>query len=103
MAAPSTGVPAHQLILAAPFPNPTNGTARISWSMDERARVRLDLIDVAGRRVAVLLDEERSPGFHDISWSGRDARGHVVPSGTYFVRIRAGSRVAHTKLVKSGF
>jgi len=45
--------------------------------------------DAAGRVVSVIYSGRRDGGDHRLSWDGRDARGHRVASGVYFVRMRA--------------
>ena len=68
-------------------------------TLPERARVRLDIHDVRGRRVARLLDSEREAGRLSVVWNGRDGDGRPLPSGVYFARLSAGERVDSHKLV----
>ena len=42
--------------VGAPSPNPASGQARVTLSVDQPQRVRADLFDALGRRVAVVLD-----------------------------------------------
>jgi len=39
--------------------------------------------------VTTLVDGEEVPGYHSVTWDGRNARGELVASGLYFVRMRA--------------
>ncbi len=71
--------------LFANYPNPFNPSTTISFDVPVDSRVRLTVFDVAGRRVATLLNEPLSPGRHRVDW---DARG--VASGMYFVRMESG-------------
>jgi hypothetical protein len=71
-------------------PNPFNPRTTIAFDLPEAQRVRLTVYAVDGRRVATLLDERRGPGRHEVVWSGRDAHGRAVASGTYFCRLEAG-------------
>jgi outer membrane protein assembly factor BamB len=88
--------------LYAPTPNPTVSAVEFEWVMPARARVRIDICDVAGRRIRKLLEEEREAGEHLVSWDGRDDRGVDSASGIYFVRLVAGESVALRKLVYLG-
>lgn len=69
-------------------PNPSHGWTWIEVrgglaENDAGAPVgRLELYDAAGRRLRTL-QTARSQTL----WDGRDDRGHVVPSGTYWVRL----------------
>jgi len=74
--------------LRTPHPNPFSGVATVSYETPEAARVTLELFDVLGRRVAVLVDEDRSPGTFETALDGR-----ALPSGVYLVRMTAGGTV----------
>jgi hypothetical protein len=71
-------------------PNPARGGTRVGFTLAETRRVRLEVIDLAGRRVAELADQRLGPGLHERFWDGRDARGRLVGAGIYFVRLRSG-------------
>jgi hypothetical protein len=51
-------------------------------------RVRIEALDVAGRRVSELLDGRLGPGGRDLTWDLRDQVGHPLESGIYFVRVK---------------
>jgi hypothetical protein len=44
---------------------------------------RVTVHDIAGRRVATLLDGPVAPGSTTLRWNGRDPEGRTVPSGIY--------------------
>jgi hypothetical protein len=70
-------------------PNPFNPTTRILFAVPAGGgRVSLTVFDVAGRRIATLLDRAVPPGVHGVTWDGRDARGRRVSSGVYFYRLQ---------------
>ena len=68
-------------------PFPARESAVFALSMPSSEAVRLEVFDVAGRRVRVLLDEVRGPGEHLITWDGRNGAGQRVANGMYFVRF----------------
>jgi hypothetical protein len=74
-----------KLELAQNFPNPFNPTTSISFSLPERAHVRVDVFNLLGQNVATLADADFTAGNHTVSW---DASG--TPSGLYFYRLSAG-------------
>ena len=49
------------------------------------APVRLSVVDVQGREVAVLANRDFAPGRYEIKWDGRTDHGPVA-AGLYFVR-----------------
>jgi flagellar hook assembly protein FlgD len=49
--------------------------------------------------VAVLIDEEKSPGHYSVLWNGKDGNGSILPSGIYFYSISAGPYTQIKKMV----
>jgi enediyne biosynthesis protein E4 len=86
---------------AVVFPNPSREDAWISLSMDRRARLRVDILDVAGRRVDRLVDGPVGEGTHAVRWNGRSAGGEAVAPGVYFVRVHADGVETVRKLVRT--
>ena len=68
-------------------PNPFNPATVIRYDLPAPARVRITIVDVAGRRVATLADEDQPAGAYERRWN---AEG--LASGVYFCRLEAGSR-----------
>jgi hypothetical protein len=85
--AQSAGLAIAEFGLGSLAPNPSAGEMRIDFTVPRAAVVRLSVLDVLGREVAVLADGLRPPGRYQAIWSGEGARG-LVPAGLYFVRYR---------------
>lgn len=84
------------------FPNPFNPRTVIRYDLPTDGGpvdVRVHVFDLAGRRLATLIDETQEPGTHAVTWEGRTERGEDVPSGVYFYRVEAGVNVATHKMV----
>jgi photosystem II stability/assembly factor-like uncharacterized protein len=81
-------------------PNPFTGRTAIRYALPVAAKVSLEVFNVEGQRVAVLVEEEQGPGEHSVSF-GPGARGvHAgLPSGIYFYRFRAGGFSATHRMV----
>ncbi len=69
------------------MPNPFNPATEIAFELDREQDVRLDVYDLAGRRVTTLAAERFAAGHHTVTWRGRDQSGQAVPSGAYLVRL----------------
>lgn len=82
--------------LAQNYPNPFNPATTIRFYLPEREKIVLDIFNVAGQRVARLLEGEESAGQHTLAWDGRDSKGRTLPSGVYFYRLR-GENFSDTK------
>lgn len=80
------------------YPNPFNPATVIPFTVDERSRVRVDILNCTGRRVKTVTDAVREPGRHTVSWDGRTSQGAPAPSGVYLVRLSAGERVTQGKI-----
>jgi hypothetical protein len=89
-----TLAPSRELV-AWSEPNPFAGSTTIRFAVPAAGTVRLAVFDLAGRRVASLLDETRPAGEHAVTWQ---AAG--VPSGVYFVRLESGGRVVTKRCVR---
>jgi flagellar hook assembly protein FlgD len=80
-------------------PNPAVHATRISYSLESPARVRLTVHDVAGRTVDTLVDAQRPAGEHVESWTPSDDAGSRLPSGIYWLRLRANGSTTTSKLL----
>jgi hypothetical protein len=76
-----------------PFPNPSRKGFTIRFSLPAAGAARVDVVDLAGRRVVRLADGRFSSGHHEIQWAGSDSRGIRVGAGVYFVTLRANDGV----------
>lgn len=80
-------------------PNPALDAARVEYSLARAGRVRLDVFDLRGRRVRVLVAGRQSAGQRVITWDGLDDGGRPLPSGAYLVRLDASGEEWTRKLV----
>jgi hypothetical protein len=91
-----TGVdeqPVTQFALRVASSNPMTDRAAITFALPHEAEVRVDVLDVQGRRVANVVNRRYPAGRWTVSWMGRDADGTAVASGVYFLRFRTPDRV----------
>jgi hypothetical protein len=70
------------------YPNPFNPQTTIAFSIKDRARVKIDVYNVAGQLVKTLLDETRGAGsYTDVRWDGTNGANQPVSSGVYFYKL----------------
>jgi hypothetical protein len=79
-------------------PNPARGETTIEYALHEAAPVRIEVLDMAGRRVATVEDGERAAGTYRVPWSSVKAAG-AVPPGLYFVRLQVAGRTVGDRKV----
>jgi hypothetical protein len=96
---PPVHVPSEPDIHCGAHPNPFNPSTTINYDLDKRCHVSLDIYDVAGRKVAGLVNAVQEAGSYSVIWDGRNTNGSRVVSGTYFFRITAGETTTSKKLV----
>ena len=63
------------------------GKGSILFSLPAATHARLDIYDLAGRRVRTLINGELTAGNHEIYWDGRDQRGLKTSKGVYFIYL----------------
>jgi hypothetical protein len=63
-----------------------DGHATLRYALENPGEVKLEVFDVAGRRMTTLVDGARGTGEHEVAWSGETAYG-MARRGVYFARI----------------
>ncbi len=86
-------------LLRAPVPNPFRGSVRLAYHLDRESPVRLEVFDVAGRRVRALVLDTVAAGDHVAVWDGASETGAPVPTGLYFARIATDREQAVQRLL----
>ena len=86
------------------FPNPFNPETRIRFTLSTLQHTTLKVYDILGREVAVLVDEMRSAGPHEVVFpdGGGSASGGVagrLASGVYIYRLASGEHVTSRKML----
>jgi hypothetical protein len=76
------------------YPNPFNPSTQIRFDIPEDANIRLEIYNLIGQRVGVLVNEYRSAGYYVEQFDAR----HLA-SGIYFYRIHASNFTAVRKLM----
>jgi hypothetical protein len=76
------------------YPNPFNAQCVIEYALPTPSHVRLEVLDIVGRKVAILANEEQAAGYHQVTWNAKDQ-----PSGMYFYRLQAGDFIETKKML----
>jgi photosystem II stability/assembly factor-like uncharacterized protein len=71
--------------LSQNYPNPFNPKSNIKYQISKLSEVKLVILDILGREVAVLINEQLSPGSYEVEWDGSD-----YSSGVYFYKLITG-------------
>jgi len=68
------------------FPNPFNPSTIISYNLPEISQVKIEVYNILGRKVAVLMDGLQSAGIQKLDWNTSPLS---LSSGIYFCRMTA--------------
>ncbi len=82
--------------LAQNYPNPFNPSTTIAFTVagSRMLPVTLEITDVTGQVVDLLIDEELNPGTYNLQWNGT-----AFSSGVYFSRLTVGNFTESKKIV----
>lgn len=75
-------------------PNPTAGSTAVMVTLRSAAPVRVEIVNVVGRRIATLADGTLQGGAHLLEWDASAA-----PAGVYFCRVVGGNGTAIRRIV----
>ena len=68
-------------------PNPFGDGTVVDYALPAAGWVRVEILDVTGRRVRVLELGFREAGVRRVSWDGSDEFGRETAAGVYWVRL----------------
>jgi len=85
--------------LAQNYPNPFNSGTIVVYSIPSRGHVRLEVFDLRGRLVDVLVDSYQTAGVKSAGWDGIGRSGVRAPSGTYLYRLAVDGEQRVKKMV----
>lgn len=78
------------------FPNPLLFQSTIRYVLENNSPVRMEITDMTGRVVYMIMNEEHEKGEYEIKLNKSDV---VLPGGIYFLRMIAGERSYLKKFV----
>lgn len=88
-----------KLALSEAVPSPARSNTRLALALPAKGAVKVEALDVTGRRVRMLQDGPMSAGPHDLVWDLRDDQGQAVRPGIFFIRAEAGGTTFKRRVV----
>lgn len=76
------------------YPNPFNPTTTIKFQIPNAGNVLLEVYDISGKKVSVLMNEYKTAGYYSINFN---AQG--LPSSIYFCKLTSGSFTDTKKMI----
>ncbi|HEY6907687.1 MAG TPA: T9SS type A sorting domain-containing protein, partial [Ignavibacteriaceae bacterium] len=76
------------------YPNPFNPSTKIKFQIAAPGMVTLDVVDILGRHVATLVNENKPAGEYEVNFNAGS-----LPSGIYFYHLNAGQYSQTKKMI----
>jgi photosystem II stability/assembly factor-like uncharacterized protein len=89
----STPLP-NEIELFQNYPNPFNPSTIIEYKLSKKQQVNLQIFNILGQEIALLVDELQNAGSYKINWNPFN-----VASGVYFYRLTTPSQVIAKKML----
>jgi hypothetical protein len=90
----SNGLSQMKFDLLQNYPNPFNPTTTIAMEVGEKSFVTLEIYNLLGQRVAVLVNQQMQSGLYNIPFNAS-----TLPSGMYLSRMQANSFLSVRKMM----
>jgi hypothetical protein len=71
------------------YPNPFNPETNIEFLLRESGPVKIEIYNLLGQKVRILMDQYLEKGQRSVKWDGKDQAGKDLASGVYWYRIQA--------------
>jgi len=81
------------------YPNPFNASTEITFSTPVQSNVSLEVYNIAGQKIATLVNDTYNAGEHTVIWNSTSGNGQVVSSGVYFYKLQVNDRSETKKMV----
>ena len=76
------------------YPNPFNPSTTISFEVENRVKVKLEVYDVNGFKIKDLYSGYIEKGLHSVVWDAKE-----YSSGIYFIRLHADGYINTEKIM----
>ena len=73
-------------VLNQNYPNPFNPTTTIKFDVPKSDNVKVNIFDMLGKEIAVIVNKGLSPGSYSVDWNASN-----FPSGVYFYSMQSGN------------
>jgi len=94
---PEIGIMPTALSVGDIYPNPFNAATKITFNLNGRTAIKVDVVNLMGEMAGTLLNKELPAGNYELNWNAAD-----YPSGIYFLKFSTSEEtiVKKTTLVK---
>ena len=84
----------NQISIKSVYPNPFNPITTIDFSVSDNMPLTINIIDLQGRVVDTLIEENYAPGNYSVQYNAS-----TLSSGVYFVELKNQSTATYSKII----
>ena len=81
------------------YPNPFNPSTRINFHIPEDGFVSISILDIKGREIVTILEEEQVAGSKSVNWTAVNKNGDLLPSGVYICQMKTNDLILSKKMI----
>ena len=81
------------------YPNPFNPQVTVEYEIRASGQVGIHIRDLKGKHIKTINKIFQTKGRYDVNWRGDNDYGEKVPSGLYFLSIKAGNTIKTAKIL----
>lgn len=81
------------------YPNPFNPATRIKFDVPRSGPVKLEIFNILGQRVSLLVAQPLTPGQYTVEWNAQNDLGEPLGSGMYVYRLTVGEKTLSRKMI----
>ncbi|MBN1998662.1 T9SS type A sorting domain-containing protein [candidate division KSB1 bacterium] len=81
------------------YPNPFNAGTTICFTLNKRSKTLLEIYNVRGERVKLLVNATLNPGHFQYIWDGRGEGGEHLPSDIYLFKLSTAGYFEYKKMI----
>ena len=81
------------------YPNPFNPSTRINFHLPEDGFVSISILDIKGREIVTILEEEHVAGSKSVNWTAVNKNGDLLPSGVYICLMKTNDLILSKKMI----
>lgn len=81
------------------YPNPFNPVTRITFDVPRSGPVKLEIFNILGQRVSLLVAQPLTPGQYTVEWNAQNDLGEPLGSGMYVYRLTVGEKTLSRKMI----
>lgn len=78
-----------QQVTLSSAPNPFTRQTRMRYNLTEPSTIQLNVYNALGELITTVHDGYQNAGVHTVTWYAQDRNGKQLPTGVYYVVLRA--------------